>query len=133
VVNRTRFFPLVWLMYISIATDQLAANQPAVTPYTIQSVAGSTSVGDGGPALSALFSQTEGIAVDSQGNIYVADADANRVRKIASNGTISTVAGTGVPGFAGDGGPASAAMLNQPYGLALDAASRTLAMPASGR
>src|SRR5579863_8206962 len=96
----------------------VAANQPAAQTYSILSVAGSNSVGDGGPALAALFSQTEGIAVDGHGNIYVADADANRVRKIAPDGTISTVVGTGVPGFAGDGGPANAAMLNQPYGLA---------------
>src|SRR5271170_5945315 len=115
---RIRFLPLLWLGYIAL----LRADQAVAPTYTIQTVAGSNSVGDGGPALSALFSQTEGIAVDSQGNIYVADADANRVRKIASNGTISTVAGTGVPGFAGDGGPANAAMLNQPYGLALDPA-----------
>lgn len=117
-VNLTRFLFLICLMYVSSS----AADQPAAPIYTIQSVAGSNSVGDGGPALQALFSQTEGIAVDGHGNIYVADADANRVRKIAPNGTISTVVGTGVPGFAGDGGLANAAMLNQPYGLALDGA-----------
>jgi trimeric autotransporter adhesin len=118
-VNRTRFLLLFWLMYMYALA---AADQPVATPYTIQSVAGSNSIGDSGPALQALFSQTEGIAVDGQGNVYVSDADANRIRKIGSNGTISTVAGTGVAGFAGDGGPANAAMLNQPYGLALDGA-----------
>ena len=117
-VHRTRFLLLSGLICASL----VAADQPAAQIYTIQSVAGSNSVGDGGPALAALFSQTEGIAVDGHGNIYVADAGANRVRKIAADGTISTVAGTGVPGFAGDGGPANAATLNQPYGLALDGA-----------
>ena len=117
-VQRILFLPLCLLMNISA----IAADVSGGATYTIQTVAGSNSVGDGGPALQALFSQTEGIAVDSLGNIYVADADANRVRKIAVNGIISTVAGTGVSGFAGDGGPANAALLNQPYGLALDAA-----------
>ena len=117
-VHRTRFLLLFGLICASL----VAADQPAAQIYTIQSVAGSNSVGDGGPALAALFSQTEGIAVDGHGNIYVADAGANRVRKIAPDGTISTVVGTGAPGFAGDGGPANAAMLNQPYGLALDGA-----------
>lgn len=109
----TRFF-LLFLGCLSLSS----ADQQAI-PYTILTVAGSTSVGDGGPALAALFSQTEGIAV-GQGNIYVADADNHRVRKIAPNGTISTVAGTGIGGFSGDGALASEAMLNQPYGLAVD-------------
>jgi uncharacterized protein (TIGR03437 family) len=118
VVHRILFLPMCLLMSISAIEADIS---PGAT-YTIQTVAGSNSVGDGGPALQALFGQTEGIAVDSLGNIYVADAEANRVRKVAPNGLISTVAGTGVPGFAGDGGPANAALLNQPYGLALDAA-----------
>ena len=108
---------LFWLLYAALLANQLSAQS-----YTIQTVSGSNSVGDGGPALQALFGQTEGIAVDGNSNIYVADADNNRVRKIAADGTITTVAGTGVAGFSGDGGPAAAAMLNQPYGLALDAA-----------
>ena len=98
----------------------LSADQPVANSYTIQTVAGNNSVGDGGPALAALFSQTEGIAVDNRGNIYVADADNNRVRRIGSDGAISTVAGNGMAGFAGDGGPARSAQLNQPYGLAVD-------------
>ena len=68
------------------------------------------------------LSQPEGIAVDRAGNVYFADAAVHRVRKIATDGSIQTVAGTGVAGFAGDGGPANAALLNQPYGLALDQA-----------
>ncbi|MBZ5607930.1 MAG: hypothetical protein LAP38_06730 [Acidobacteriia bacterium] len=97
----------------------LAAADPAKT-YTIQTVAGTNSVGDGGPALSALLSQAEGVAVDSLGAIYVADADDNRVRKITPDGVIQTVAGTGVAGLAGDGDPANAALLNHPYGVAVD-------------
>jgi uncharacterized protein (TIGR03437 family) len=98
----------------------LLADTPPV--YTIQTVAGTSFVGDGGAATAAILSQPEGIAVDATGNIYFADADSNRVRKIAPDGTIQTVAGTGLAGFSGDGGPAASAQLNQPYGLALDAA-----------
>jgi trimeric autotransporter adhesin len=92
------------------------------TAYTIQTVAGSDGTGDGGSALSAALSQPEGIAVDHAGNVYVADAATNRIRKIATDGSIQTFAGTGAAGFAGDGGPATAAQLNQPYGIAIDAA-----------
>jgi uncharacterized protein (TIGR03437 family) len=90
--------------------------------YTIQTVAGTNNAGDGGSALAAALGQPEGIAIDKAGNIYFADAAANRVRIIAPDGNIQTFAGTGVAGFAGDGGAASAAQLNQPYGLALDPA-----------
>jgi len=88
--------------------------------YTIQTVAGSDFAGDGGPALAAVLSQAEGIAVDGTGAVYVADAADNRVRKISADGMIQTVAGTGTAGFAGDGGPAQTALLSHPYGLALD-------------
>lgn len=89
-------------------------------PYTIATVAGSDWVGDNGPAISALLFQAEGIAIDLAGDIYVSDAANHRVRKVSPSGEIVTYAGTGVAGFSGDGGPASAAQLNSPYGLALD-------------
>jgi uncharacterized protein (TIGR03437 family) len=98
----------------------LAGSDTPRTGYTIQTVAGSDSVGDGGPSLAALLSQTEGVAVDSSGAVYVADAWDNRVRKITPDGLIQTVAGTGVAGFSGDGGAANAAQLSQPYGIAVD-------------
>lgn len=88
--------------------------------YTISTVAGSDWVGEGVPATSAIFLQAEGIAMDRVGNIYVSDANNHRVRKIAPNGIVHTIAGNGLAGFAGDGGPASAAQLNSPYGLAFD-------------
>jgi uncharacterized protein (TIGR03437 family) len=68
------------------------------------------------------LSQPEGIVVDRLGNVYFSDAAVHRIRKISTDGSIQTIAGTGVAGFAGDSGPASAALLNQPYGLALDQA-----------
>jgi DNA-binding beta-propeller fold protein YncE len=69
------------------------------TTYTIQTVAGASNAGDGGSALSAALGQPEGVAIDIEGNVYVADAAANRVRIIAPDGTIQTFAGTGVAGF----------------------------------
>ena len=79
--------------------------------------------GDGGPAAAAMLKAPEGIALDISGNLYIADSGNTRVRKVdAPTGIISTVAGIGIPGFAGDGGPATAAMLNDPQGVALDEA-----------
>lgn len=90
--------------------------------YTISTVAGSDWVGENVPATSALLFQAEGIAMDSAGNIYISDAMNHRVRQITPNGFIHTIAGSGSPGFSGDGGSASSAQLNSPYGLALDSA-----------
>ncbi len=90
--------------------------------YLIQTVAGSSFDGDGGQARSALLIQPEGVAQDAKGNLYLADAADHRVRKVFPDGTIQTIAGIGVPGFAGDGGPAASAELNRPYGISLDAA-----------
>ncbi|HTB19574.1 MAG TPA: IPT/TIG domain-containing protein, partial [Bryobacteraceae bacterium] len=111
---------LVLLSLLGAACIAAAGTTPA--SYIIQTVAGGDNSGDGGPALAAALSQPEGIAVDRTGNVYFSDAATNRVRKIALDGSIQTVAGTGVAGFAGDGGPAAAALLNQPYGLAFDQA-----------
>jgi uncharacterized protein (TIGR03437 family) len=77
--------------------------------------------GDGGPAINAMLS-ADGLAVDAAGNLYVADADNHRVRKVTSNGTISTVAGNNLYRFSGEGGLAVNATLNFPNGLTLDAA-----------
>jgi uncharacterized protein (TIGR03437 family) len=88
--------------------------------YKIETVAGSSWNGDGGTATLAILTQAEGIASDAAGNLYVADAATHRIRKITRTGVITTVAGTGSPGFSGDGGPASSAQLNSPYGLAMD-------------
>ncbi|WP_165395747.1 RICIN domain-containing protein [Streptomyces albidoflavus] len=76
--------------------------------------------GDGGPALSAQLNCPREVAVDASGTVYVADCENHRVRKITPDGQISTVAGTGRAGFSGDGGPATSAQLNKPFGLLLD-------------
>jgi uncharacterized protein (TIGR03437 family) len=112
-----RFIPLALLPFVLLYADT-----PAPTAYTIATVAGSSFVGDGGPATSAALSDAEGVAVDSLGNVYIADSNDHRVRKVAIDGTISTIAGDGFPGFLGDGGPAAAARLNTPYGIAVDTA-----------
>ena len=88
--------------------------------YNISTIAGSNWVGESIPATSAILIQAEGIAADPLGNIYISDANNHRIRCIAPNGIIRTIAGNGVAGFAGDGGPASSSQLNSPYGLAFD-------------
>lgn len=90
--------------------------------WRMEIVAGSSSNGDGGPALQAEIGAIQGIAVDKSGNLYLSDTDHHRVRKVSVNGAISTVAGTGIAGFSGDSGPAASAQLNLPYGLAADGA-----------
>jgi uncharacterized protein (TIGR03437 family) len=90
--------------------------------YHIETVAGSGRTGDGGPATAAQLSSIQGVAADRLGNVYVSDTDNQRVRKISSAGVITTLAGTGTAGFSGDGGPAIAAQLNHPYGIAVDLA-----------
>jgi sugar lactone lactonase YvrE len=76
--------------------------------------------GDGGPALSAMFNTASGLAVDAAGNVYVADLLNRRLRKVSPAGIVTTVAGTGVFGYSGDGGPASGANLNGPSNVAVD-------------
>jgi uncharacterized protein (TIGR03437 family) len=89
-----------------------------------------TALGDGGPATSARLvfaaSMHVGMAVDSVGNLYIADIGDSRIRKVDASGNISTVAGNsqslGLGGFSGDGGPATSAALNSPQGVAVDSA-----------
>jgi sugar lactone lactonase YvrE len=78
--------------------------------------------GDGGSALLASLFKPSGLAVDTAGNLYIADMENNRVRKVATDGVISTIAGAGVAGYSGDGGPATAARLNKPLKVAVDVA-----------
>ena len=74
-------------------------------------------VGDGGPALSAWLNYPQALAVDAAGNLFIADTYNHAIRKIALDGTITTIAGTGLNGFSGDGGPATKALLNYPKGV----------------
>jgi uncharacterized protein (TIGR03437 family) len=93
--------------------------------YNISLLAGNGTagyLGDGGPATSSELSNPCGIAVDSAGNIYIADQDNNRIRKMTVGGNINTVAGDGTEGFTGDGGAATSAEINLPCGIAVDPA-----------
>ena len=76
--------------------------------------------GDGGDATSASLNFPWGVALDGSGNLYIADRVNHRVRKVSPSGTISTVVGNGSAGYSGDGGAATSASLNSPYGLAFD-------------
>jgi ribosomal protein S11 len=95
----------------------------AVSPAGLVSVfAGGTAPGfggDGGLATNAALDSPRALAVDDLGDVYIADTANNRVRRVDPSGTITTVAGTGVAGFSGDGGAAVAAQLNAPAGLAI--------------
>ena len=77
--------------------------------------------GDGRQAKTAMLSYPNGIIFDSAGNMILADEANNRIRRISRSGIISTIAGTGVAGYSGDGGPATLAELNQPWSLIMDA------------
>lgn len=89
---------------------------------TIGTVAGGGSGGDGSQATAARLLSPCAVAVDGAGNLYIADADDNRVRKVSPAGIITTLAGNGSYGFSGDGGAATAAALAAPQSVAVDAA-----------
>lgn len=76
--------------------------------------------GDGGPAVAARLNAPQGIALAADGTLFVAESSGNRVRRIDTDGTITTVAGTGEAGFSGDGGPAAAAELSSPENCIVD-------------
>jgi len=101
-------------------TEHIRKITPAGTIYTV--AGGGTTIGDGGPATAASIS-AYAVAADSAGNLYIADGDNNRVRKVtASTGIITTIAGTGVAGTTGDNGPATAAEIYSASSIAVDRA-----------
>src|SRR5262249_20621834 len=75
--------------------------------------------GDGGPAAAARLSEPRGVAVGPDGGLFIADTFNHRVRRVGPDGVITTVAGNDTPGFSGDGGPATAAQLSEPRGVAV--------------
>jgi sugar lactone lactonase YvrE len=90
---------------------------------TITSIAGNGTpgfAGDGGPAAAAELDYPQGVAVDRAGSLYIADVGNDRIRKVDSSGRISTIAGSGIRGFSGDGGPAATAELALPKVVAVD-------------
>ncbi len=120
-ITRTRFLVgIVVLALILIQTTNSHAADPTGTITTIAGTGTRGYSGDGGLATLAQIGSPFGVAADTLGNIYIADADNHVVRKIDSNGIISTVAGTGGRGFSGDSGPATAALLDVPNDVAVD-------------
>lgn len=100
-----------------------ADEAPAVG--TIMTVAGTGRLGasgDGGPAFQATFNGLHGIAFDVAGNYYLADYNNHRIRKVSTDGIVTTIAGTGKAGYTGDGGPAIAAQIGFPHDVAVDLA-----------
>ena len=97
-------------------------SDPAIgAGWRIDTIAGRTdNDGDKGPAIRARLAFAEAVAVDGSGALYIADRDNHRIRRVDAAGTITTVAGTGEGGYSGDGGPAVAARLNGPTGIAVD-------------
>jgi sugar lactone lactonase YvrE len=101
------------------------SNRAAAAPlaYRVSTVAGTGAKGyggDGGPAVAAKLDRPTAVSVDRDGTFYIADYGNNRIRKVTTDGKITTFAGTGEAGFSGDGGPASAAKLSGPYGVRAD-------------
>ena len=116
-----RVFTLACNLLLFLGLTAIVEAQPG----TITTVAGTGVAGfsgDGGPATAARINSPRGVIMDGAGNLYIADRLNHRVRKVDIGGNITTVVGTGVAGFSGDGGPAILAQLNEPTGLALDGA-----------
>jgi Bacterial Ig-like domain (group 3)/FG-GAP-like repeat/FG-GAP repeat/Beta-propeller repeat/NHL repeat len=96
-----------------------------VNPGNLKTIAGNGTAGyagDGGAATAAELNDPDGVNFDAQGNLYIADLVNNVIRKVDTAGNITTVAGNGKAGFSGDGGPATAAELNGPFGVTPDSA-----------
>src|SRR4030095_14959408 len=95
---------------------------------TVTIIAGSSIQGfsgDGGAATSAPLSEPAGLALRGSGNLFIVDTANHRVRKVTPAGIITTVAGIGTFGYSGDGGPATSAQLNNPWGVAIDGNGRS--------
>jgi uncharacterized protein (TIGR03437 family) len=106
------------------------------TNNTIATVAGNGSAGysgDGGPAAKAQLNGPQAVAVDAAGNLYIADTGNNAIREVTAAGLISTVAGNGIAGYSGDGGPATSAQVGNPVGVAVDGVGNIFTVDASNR
>lgn len=98
----------------------------SIVKNVINSLAGGGLGGDGSASTSAILGGDHAVAVDSAGNLYIADSANNRIREVSPGnppGNITTIAGTGAAGYSGDGKAATQATLNSPYGLAIDASN----------
>jgi uncharacterized protein (TIGR03437 family) len=105
-----------------LATASLAATAWAQQITTVAGNGAAGYSGDGGPATQASINTTVDVATDSAGNIYLADQNNNRIRKVDAKGIMTTIAGNGSAGFSGDGGPSTQSTINYPTGVCTDAA-----------
>ncbi len=109
---------VIWLTILgSCASAQIPPPGPGFVLF-----AGGKAGGDGASAIVATLEYPQSLAFDAQGNLYIGDSSAARVRKVSTAGIITTVAGNGVNGFSGDGGLATSAQISSPNGLAVDSA-----------
>jgi serine/threonine-protein kinase len=108
-----------------LIADTLNNRVRLISPFgTITTIAGTGTAGysgDGGQATSAQLDSPVGLALAADGSVVIADNDNDVVRRVAPDGVISTIAGTGTAGYSGDGGPGTGAQLRDPYGLAVAA------------
>ncbi len=115
---------LTWCISFVIGLG-LFSGLGATSSYDITTIAGNGTAGFGGDngqatSTSAMLNGPKGVFLDNSNNIYFTDAGTHHVRKIAANGVITTIAGTGTAGFSGDGGSATAATFNSLFGIAVD-------------
>lgn len=116
-----RWLVLSTLLVIVLHSSFFILNLNAQGTITTIAGGGTVPLPVGGPSINAPLGPLAGVAIDSAGNIVASDPDHNRVVEISAAGVLTLVAGNGIPGFWGDGGPAVAASLNRPTGLAVDA------------
>ena len=109
------------LYIVDEGNDVVRKVDPSGTITTVAGDGSSTHSGDGGPATAAGLADPYGVAADAFGNLFISEYDGATVREVdGTTGTITTIAGTGTPGYSGDNGPATAAQLGGPVGMALD-------------
>jgi uncharacterized protein (TIGR03437 family) len=107
--------------YLANGQFVLKVDAAGTATFFAGTLAGPGDSGDGGPATSAQV-EPSNLAFDGGGNLYICEVNSNRIRKVDTNGIITTVAGTGQPGYTGDGGPAISAKLQFPQGMTVDTA-----------
>lgn len=115
--------PKRWLALLTVTFSlgfEVVAQVASASHFPIETMAGGGDrLGDGGLAVDAIVAPSHSVR-DAQGNVYIAEAVDHRIRKVDPAGIITTIAGNGTPGFSGDGGQATLARLNTPYGVELD-------------
>ncbi len=123
-LSKVRFTPFTFIVALIVAClfSGFSSFAQSGNIYTMAGTGTAGFSGDGGPATAARLNNPTDVFKDAAGNFYIADRDNNRIRKVNTAGTITTIAGTGAAGYTGDGGSALLAKLRHPNGVAVDAA-----------